>query len=82
MICLKLNKKTQLCLAAAFFYLKREIPLLELMLTVDIHLRKAKVALDLILTSRTVHLWGCGEHYSLDVLGKGYHCHHHHCEHY
>ena len=46
MICLKLNKKTQLCLAAAFFYLKREIPLLELMLTVDIHLRKAKVALD------------------------------------
>ena len=43
---------------------------------------KAKVALDFILTSRTVHLWSCGEHYGLDVLGKGYHCHHHHCEHY
>ena len=38
-------------------------------------LLKAKVALDLILTSLTVHLWGCGEHYGLDVLSKGYHCH-------
>ena len=38
-------------------------------------LLKAKVALDFILTSLTVHLWGCGEHYGLDVLGKGYHCH-------
>ena len=45
-------------------------------------LLEAKVALDLVLTSLTVHLWSCGEHYGLDVLGKGYHCHHHHCEHY
>ena len=45
-------------------------------------LLEAKVALDLVLTSLTVHLWCCGEHYGLDVLGKGYHCHHHHCEHY
>lgn len=31
---------------------------------------ETKVALDLVLTSLTVHLWCCGEHYGLDALAK------------
>lgn len=45
-------------------------------------LLKAEVALDLVLTAGTVHLWLGGYYYGLDVLGHANHCGQHHGAHY